>query len=376
MRTTAKTTMAEKRTGAEMTGGAAGVMGRWRPRVGGVEGKGCGGRAAALRTGRRVCASTRLLRSLARFGLTLEDARTISRVPGHAESVERLAEEVVGWLEGEKRHSASGIRHSGEREKKEKEKTPVGRPVPPKGNAGEKWSGQSVVGSGGEEEGKEPPRARVVCVVGPSGSGKSTFLRVLAERAVGRGVGIVRAEIGTLAKERRAVADVFRCSIGEMMSVLASAGLAEAPLLARRVRQLSEGERWRLALAMGMDRLRERRRAGVRAWLVADEFCSTLDRTTAMNLCAGIRRWLRRESARDELSAGVGVCADGGADARADRGAEVGADARRGAGRVLIVASGHEDVVWALGPDVVVRFDSAGGWRVEKDGLVVEGGGR
>ncbi|MEL7473143.1 MAG: AAA family ATPase [Planctomycetota bacterium] len=167
----------------------------------------------------------------------------------------------------------------------------------------------------------------VTLVVGPSGSGKSTLLRHVARCATRRGaVHWVRPR-----RDRTPLADRYRGGPGRTLDVLASAGLAEARLLARTPSELSEGQAARLALADALAEAQARAARGRGpSTLIADEFCSVLDRTTARSVAVTWRRAVRR------------------------------------AGLRAFVATAHDDVEAWLAPDGVVRVDLAGRVRVQR----------
>ncbi len=170
------------------------------------------------------------------------------------------------------------------------------------------------------------PRGSVALIGGASGCGKSTLLRAVRRELLRRGARVVGVDPGSLARSTRRVVDLVPGELGAAMACLSRAGLGEARLLARRACDLSEGERWRLALARAMGA------PGGARWVVADEFCSALDRETAMGVCASARRW-----------------ADGDGGAR------------------LLCAAAHEDLGRLLGPDLYARLGDAGRVRLERD---------
>jgi len=161
----------------------------------------------------------------------------------------------------------------------------------------------------------------VVFVTGPSGSGKSVLLERLGrairdERPDGRRVVNLAA---VRVREDRPVIDLMDGPLEETLRLLSAAGLADAFLLLRRPPELSDGQRYRLRLALALETLLAGPNAGrtVRL-LVADEFCSTLDRLCARAVAYRIRRL---------------------------------ADTH---GLTVLAASAHDDLVEDLAPDVLV----------------------
>lgn len=129
------------------------------------------------------------------------------------------------------------------------------------------------------------PQGGVVYITGDSGSGKSVLLRAL------------RADLGEEAVDLDGVAvdegvpliDSVAGSFREAVGLLSRVGLNDAFLFLRRYGELSEGQRYRYRIARMID-------SGKRFWL-ADEFCSTLDRTTAKVVAFNIQKLARRSGA-------------------------------------------------------------------------------
>lgn len=155
----------------------------------------------------------------------------------------------------------------------------------------------------------------VIAITGDSGSGKSTLLRQLAPRlrTTRRRVLLVRSLKTPM--HGRTLADTIKGPLPTALALLARCGLADATLLPRSPRELSDGQRTRLALALALSR-----RAHV---LLIDEFASVLDRVTARAVCLSVAACIRRDK------------------------------------RLLIVATAHTDVLAWLSPDVIVRCDAA-----------------
>jgi ABC-type ATPase with predicted acetyltransferase domain len=200
-----------------------------------------------------------------------------------------------------------------------------------------------------------PIRAgQVVLITGASGSGKSTLLRDLraARRArIGRSarawIDLARVPLGTPAAP---VIDVMTqaqgggdddASVIAALEALSRVGLGEVLTYLRTPAQLSEGQRWRLRLALALARATRGSKGPPGACqgpafmpgtappppppptvLAADEFGALLDRVTAMVVARALRRAV---TARPDLCA--------------------------------VVATAHDDLAPALSPDLIVRCD-------------------
>ena len=141
-------------------------------------------------------------------------------------------------------------------------------------------------------------------ITGPSGAGKSTLIQALAARLRAAGERVVMTT--SLRLRERPIAELFGPGLARACRALSSAGLAEARLLARTPSELSEGERFRLRLALAIDRLTRGRARDDRAdgWIIADEFASSLDALTALGVGAAARRVAARAGIR-LVAAGV-----------------------------------------------------------------------
>src|SRR6185436_6080968 len=117
---------------------------------------------------------------------------------------------------------------------------------------------------------------------------------------------------------RSAVIDHFRhISIESALAQLSRVGLAEAHCYLLPPRYLSEGQRWRLRLALALSH-----ESNAGRYLLCDEFTSLLDPITASVMARVLRRAVTGES-------------------------NLGA----------VVASCRSDIVRALAPDSIVRCD-------------------
>ena len=193
----------------------------------------------------------------------------------------------------------------------------------------------------------------VVFVTGPSGSGKSVLLARLAEALAAAWPQTPQVDLAAvvLPADRRVI-DLMRPPLGRALRTLGAAGLADAFLLLRTPQELSDGQRYRLRLALALDHCGLRiadcglnnnepaaghaavavnPQSAIRnsqsSVLLADEFCSTLDRLCARAVAYRVRRMASRE------------------------------------GVTVLAASAHDDLLEDLAPDVlVVKHEAA---RVE-----------
>jgi uncharacterized protein len=162
-----------------------------------------------------------------------------------------------------------------------------------------------------------PGKGRIVLFQGPSGSGKSSLLRQAARRTRRVAALDIRDACGT-----RALVDSLDLPPEKALRLLARCGLGEAKLMLHRPAQLSEGQRYRFALARAL--------AQNPNMLVADEFGSTLDRPTARVLARAVRKIADRQ--------GVG----------------------------FLLATAHDDLSDDLAPDEIVRCAPGGTVEVRR----------
>jgi ABC-type ATPase with predicted acetyltransferase domain len=181
---------------------------------------------------------------------------------------------------------------------------------------------------------------QIILLTGPSGAGKSTLLECLRRQYRRRAgwIDLQRVQLprGALVIDVMAGAqgggdERDEGAIIGALEALSRVGLGEVWSYLRTAGQLSEGQRWRLRLALGLAQVASdpgsklRGLSNSRARLVvlaADEFAAPLDRITALVVARGLRKVV---SARGDLCA--------------------------------VVATSHEDLAAALEPDVIVRCD-------------------
>ena len=125
-----------------------------------------------------------------------------------------------------------------------------------------------------------------VCyLVGDSGSGKSVLLRALAKDLGDKAINIADVEVDP----EKPLIDTVGRTFQEALTLLSRVGLNDAFLFLRRYPELSDGQRYRYRIAKMID-------SGKPYW-IADEFASTLDRTTAKIVAYNIQKLARRSRA-------------------------------------------------------------------------------
>jgi ABC-type ATPase with predicted acetyltransferase domain len=167
----------------------------------------------------------------------------------------------------------------------------------------------------------------VLYLWGASGSGKTIFLDAIQRKIIPT-EGFVRAPrnltIGTLNMEfsdQPLVVEVGGATLKESLYALAMVGLSEANLFFKSPKHLSNGQRYRLALAKLI-------LSRSQVWII-DEFCSVLDDGTAELISWNVARFARK----------LGVTA-------------------------IVAGPRKEPVLKALAPDRMLSLDSLGDWRV------------
>jgi ABC-type ATPase with predicted acetyltransferase domain len=139
-------------------------------------------------------------------------------------------------------------------------------------------------------------------------------------RAKHEGCGMKWIDLDEIEIPSVAVIDCFGAtSLSEVLELLARIGLGEAWTYLRTPSQLSEGQRWRLKLALALHRARQ---IDGPAILACDEFAAVLDRVTAIIIAHRLRRAI---DANPHLAA--------------------------------IVATSHDDLEAPLSPEMIVRCD-------------------
>ena len=158
----------------------------------------------------------------------------------------------------------------------------------------------------------EVRQSDVVYITGQSGSGKSLLLKDLAGQMTAEGLKVV--DLNKVELEERPVIELLGKTTVEATDLLSKAGISDAYIYLRKPSELSDGQRYRLKLAILMA-------SDADVW-IADEFGAVLDRVTAKLVAFSMQKVARR------------------------------------LGKTFMVATTHDDLREELGPDltVVKRF--------------------
>jgi ABC-type ATPase involved in cell division len=163
------------------------------------------------------------------------------------------------------------------------------------------------------------PAGTITLLTGPSGAGKSMLLRAIRARQDPSRPWI---DLPHLSAPDLPLVDCFGdADLRGVLELLARVGLSEAWSYLRTPAELSEGQRWRLKLAIALHAA-----AGLPNPIIAcDEFAALLDRVTAMVVAHRLRRAI---STMPHVAA--------------------------------VVATSHDDLEPALAAEVIVRCDFGG----------------
>lgn len=161
----------------------------------------------------------------------------------------------------------------------------------------------------------------VVYIKGQSGSGKSLLLKDLTAQMSEQKLKI--ADLNRIELDERPVIELVGASTVEATDLLAKAGISDAYIYLRKPSELSDGQRYRLKLAILMA-------SDADVW-IADEFGAVLDRTTAKLVAFSMQKVARRMN------------------------------------KTFMVATTHDDLKEELGPSLIItkRFRE----KVEIEGL-------
>ncbi|HPS55045.1 MAG TPA: ATP-binding cassette domain-containing protein [Sedimentisphaerales bacterium] len=153
----------------------------------------------------------------------------------------------------------------------------------------------------------------VVYITGPSGSGKSVLLRELEKKFPSEEK--ISLQSIKLPSDK-SVIDCISGTVVESLKSLSIAGLNDCFCILNRPAYLSDGQKYRFALAQAL--------AADKKVIFADEFCTNLDRITASVIAWNIRKFAKNNEV------------------------------------TFILASCHDDILEDLSPDVLILKSLSG----------------
>jgi len=198
-----------------------------------------------------------------------------------------------------------------------------------------------------------PGPGQITLITGPSGGGKSSLLAAIRQtQNDGAMLWIEPSQI------RLPDAPVIDCVCGVLgedgmaieraLELLGRVGLAEAWTYLQRPSELSDGQRWRLMLAMAVATAQQMR-TSVTTIIAMDEFAALLDRITARVVARALRRLVRPA----HFVAATPASPEG----PLSREEATQASQLQVHSLAAIVATSHDDLVDALLPDMTVLCD-------------------
>ncbi len=139
----------------------------------------------------------------------------------------------------------------------------------------------------------------ITLIAGPSGSGKSTILKLIKSQVPAPNLLDFNNFLNPQSTPEELLNQPIIESIGKTLAqatrILSIAGLADAFIMLRTPRQLSDGQRYRLALARVINQIESTNRKPNQEHptiILADEFGAALDRLTASMIARNIRRYV------------------------------------------------------------------------------------
>lgn len=139
-----------------------------------------------------------------------------------------------------------------------------------------------------------PMPGEITLITGASGSGKSSLLASIRAQLQGSQiVDLAKVELKDLP-----IVDLFDLPLKETLLLLSKFGLSEAWSYLRLPRELSDGQQWRLKLAVVMEQLKQ----SPQSILLCDEFAALLDRITARIIAHQLGKWIKQHAMRAILA--------------------------------------------------------------------------
>jgi ABC-type ATPase with predicted acetyltransferase domain len=167
---------------------------------------------------------------------------------------------------------------------------------------------------------------RVVFLTGESGAGKTSLLSDIKELAKGEASGFTVIEPLTVDRiPDRPLINLFD-DLQEALELFTFSGLSEAFVMLRKPRELSDGQRYRLTLALAMAQARRVQNPII----FMDEFLANLDRVTARAVAYSVRK----------VASKTGIC--------------------------FVLATTHDDILRDLNPNQVITMENGQQPRIDR----------
>ena len=129
----------------------------------------------------------------------------------------------------------------------------------------------------------------IVYITGESGSGKSVALRELGNQMSNQGLKVVNlSEVANNINQDVAIIDDIGKDLNEALFLLSKAGLSDAFIWLRKYSQLSDGQKYRYAVAKALEQ-----NADV---ILADEFGAVVERDTEKIVAYNVQKQRRGEN--------------------------------------------------------------------------------
>jgi hypothetical protein len=153
----------------------------------------------------------------------------------------------------------------------------------------------------------------IVYLSGPSGAGKTVLLRELEKSIpVSDRINLDRIEL----PDNKTLIDCMDADVLDSLRIFSLAGLNDCFCILNQPKNLSNGQKYRFRLAMAL--------AAKKRFVFADEFCSELDPVTAAVISYNIHKFAKRT------------------------------------GTIFVLASGRDDILLDLSPDVLITMELSG----------------
>ena len=136
-----------------------------------------------------------------------------------------------------------------------------------------------------------PCPGKISLITGASGSGKSSLLASVRQQLTH----VEFVDLAQIELHQVPIVDLFpHLTLPETLGLLSKTGLSEAWSYLRLPAELSDGQQWRLRIALALEAVKQ----NPGAVLVCDEFAAVLDRITARIVSHRVSKWVAEHKLR------------------------------------------------------------------------------